>query len=303
MPARHAVIVNPASGDGSAGDDRAERIVGHFDAAGPDCSIYRTGRGRSPEAAVRAAIEAGATTVVAAGGDGTVSAVADAVLDAPRAVRLGIIPMGTFNYFARGRSLPLGEEQAVATLAHGTLRDVRPGPVNGRVFLNNMSIGLYPSVLELREGVYARWGRSRPAAYWSVLLSLGGMQRPMRLSLILDGTAQRLRTPLLFVARSAYQLERYNLEGAAAVKAGGFAVFAARATRRRDLVRAALSLARRKPQRGEDFAPDTAWRLVIAMGRSTALVARDGERERMRTPLRVAPARHALAVHVPAGAT
>lgn len=299
MPARFAVIVNPASGDGSAGDERAERIARLFEAAGLECRLYRTSAGCSPEATARAAIDAGAATVVAAGGDGTVSAVAQALAVAERPARLGIVPMGTFNYFARSLSLPLDAEQAVAVLGQGGLRHVRPGTVNGQVFLNNMSLGLYPSILERREGVYARWGRSRLAAYWSVLLALAGMQRPMRLALKLDGRIRRLRTPLLFVARSAYQLETYNLEGVEAVKAGGFAVFAAQGTRRRDLALAALSLVLGKPQRGDHFTLGTARRLTIAMDRPTALVAHDGERARMRTPLRVAAARHALEVHVP----
>ncbi|MFP4304105.1 diacylglycerol/lipid kinase family protein [Rhodosalinus sp.] len=299
MTAPFAVVVNPASGEPAGREGRTERLRRRFAEAGLEADIHPTGRGRSPGEAARAAVRSGAATVVAAGGDGTVSGVADALVAAPRPARLGVVPLGTFNYFARGLGLPLDEDRAIAVLAGGHLREVHPGCVNGRVFLNNMSLGLYPSILERREGIYARWGRSRIAAYWSVVLALAGMQRPMRLSLTLDGRTRRLRTPLLFVARSAFQLETYNLEGAEAVRAGGLAVFAASGTRRRDLARAALALARGKPERGDHFALGTARRLVIGTGRSRSLVARDGEREWMQTPLRVAPARSALDVHVP----
>jgi diacylglycerol kinase family enzyme len=299
MTAPFALVVNPFSGEPAGCEDRADRLRRHFAEAGLEADIHPVGHGRSPADAAHAALASGAETVVAAGGDGTVSGVADALVAAPRPARLGVVPLGTFNYFARGLGLPLDEEQAIAVIKGGHLQDVRPGSVNDKVFLNNMSLGLYPSILERREGIYARWGRSRLAAYWSVALALAGMQRPMHLSLTLDGRTQRLRTPLLFVARSAFQLETYNLEGAEAVRAGGLAIFAARGTRRRDLARAALGLVRGKPQRGDHFALGTARRLVIGTGRRRSLVARDGEREWMEAPLRVAPARRALDVHVP----
>ncbi|RBI87640.1 diacylglycerol kinase [Rhodosalinus halophilus] len=300
MAGQVALIVNPAAGDDTAGESRADWLARLFRRVGLRPEIRRVGAKQTPGDVAREALAAGVGSIVAAGGDGTVSSVADAVCAHRPGVPLGVVPLGTFNYFARGLGLPQTPEAAVEAIAAGATREVRPGIVNGRVFLNNMSLGLYPSILERREGVYARWGRSRPAAYWSVLLALAGMQRPMRLSLTLDGRTRRLRTPLLFVARSAFQLDTYNLEGARAVREGGLAVFAARGRRRRDLVRAAWGLARGKARRGEDFALGTGRRIEIDTGRARGLVARDGEREWMHMPLRVTTAERPLRVIVPA---
>jgi diacylglycerol kinase family enzyme len=239
-------------------------------------------------------------TIVAAGGDGTVSGVADAILQAGAAARLGVLPLGTFNFFARGLGLPLEPGHAAAALARGRTRQMRFGTVNGRVFLNNMSLGLYPSILETREDLYDRWGRSRLAAYWSVLKTVTGFNAPMRLDLRLDGREDRLVTPLVFVAASAYQLETYNLEGAEAVRGGALALFAVRRTRGRDLMRSAWALARGRARKGEEFDARTARDIEIGPRANSILVARDGERERMQTPLRVARSGKAVPVIVEA---
>ncbi|WP_372893615.1 diacylglycerol/lipid kinase family protein [Rhodosalinus sp.] len=295
-PSTATIVLNPVSGGGG---DRAAWLGALFDAAGMPVGIIETRPGRNARDAARIALARGARTLVAAGGDGTASDVADALCAASRTARLGVLPLGTFNHFARGMGLPLDTEAAVATIARGTTRRIRPGQVNGRTFLNNMSLGLYPEILARREGLYAALGRSRAAAYLSVARALAQRQRPMHLSVGLDGRARRLRTPLLFVAASAHQLETRDLDGASAVRAGAFAVFAARGHRRRDLARTAFHLALGAARPGRDFALSTARRITVATGRRRTLVARDGEREWMRTPLRIGPAQRALDVIVP----
>jgi diacylglycerol kinase family enzyme len=280
------VIVNPhAGGNGPA--DRGAEVRAALDAAGLDARIHPLPQGAAPDEAARAAIAAGARIVVAAGGDGTVSGVANALLQAGGDTRLGVLPFGTFNFFARGLGLPLDPAGAAAVLKAGAVREVRVGCVNGRVFLNNMSLGLYPSILETREAVYARWGRSRPAAYWSVLKSLSGAHRPMRLTLRTDAGEERVATTLAFVAASAYQLEDYNLDGADAVREGRLALFLARKRRATDLVQGALALAGGHARRGEEFALRTARAFEIDLPDTKVQVACDGERDRMETPLRV----------------
>lgn len=281
------IIVNPRAG-GNGATDRETEVRDALAAAGLRAEIRPLAESQTPGAAARAAIEEGYGTIVAAGGDGTISGVADAVLKADGDVRLGLLPFGTFNFFARGLDLPLDPAGAAAVLKAGATREVRIGTVNGRAFLNNMSIGLYPSILERREDVYARWGRSRPAAYWSVLTTLTDMHAPLRIDLDADGKRERLVTPLVFVGASAHQLEEYGLEGADAVREGRLALFCARKTGAAELVHSAGALAVGHARKGEEFDIRTARSFELRLGRGEILVARDGERETMSTPLRVA---------------
>src|SRR5258708_9624368 len=80
--------------------------------------------------------------IVAAGGDGTVRAVAQELADS--VVPLGILPLGTLNHFARDLGLPLDISSAVAVIAAGIVATIDAAEVNGRIFVNNSAIGLYP---------------------------------------------------------------------------------------------------------------------------------------------------------------
>src|SRR6185503_16647759 len=100
-----------------------------------------------------------ADAVVIGGGDGTVSAAAD------RAVRhgkpIGVLPLGTLNHFARDLGMPPDLRDAVRAIATGVVREVDVGEVNGRVFVNNSSIGVYPTVVRDRDEQRLRFGRGK----------------------------------------------------------------------------------------------------------------------------------------------
>jgi diacylglycerol kinase family enzyme len=291
------VILNEGSGDAAAPGAQRDDLVRRLEAQRVPARLKIVAPGLGPARLARQALEEGARTVVAAGGDGTVSGVAEAVVGS--GAWLGILPQGTFNFFARGLDIPQEIDAAIAVLAAGYTRSLQLGEVNGRIFLNNCSLGLYPSILQEREDVYRRWGRSRIAAYWSVLVALTAFRRPMRLSLTLDGQHEHLRTPLVFIANSAYQLEQYKLDGAQAVRAGHFALFAVPCKTRRELVEAALRLAQGAARRNEEFLLRTAQEIRIDTGRRRALVARDGEKLEMEMPLVIHHRTEPLRIIVP----
>lgn len=105
--------------------------------------------GASLAASARHAVESGCTVLVAAGGDGTVSTVANVA--AEQGVALGVLPLGTLNHFARDAGIPGDLDGAVTALACGHTVTVDVGEVNGRIFLNNSSVGVYPRLLWERE--------------------------------------------------------------------------------------------------------------------------------------------------------
>lgn len=147
--------------------------------------------------------------VVAAGGDGTINAVTTNVLGSGCA--LGVIPLGTFNYFCRNHEIPLDVREATEAVLSGRAHPVQIGLVNERVFLVNASLGLYPQILEDREGYKQRYGRNRLVALWSGLVTLARDFRQLRIHVEQDGERSSLRTPTVFVGNNRLQLEQIGM--------------------------------------------------------------------------------------------
>ncbi|HCY64376.1 MAG TPA: diacylglycerol kinase [Oxalobacteraceae bacterium] len=156
--------------------------------------------------------------VVAAGGDGTIRTVAQLVLAA--GLPFGVLPQGTFNYFARDNGLPADPVTAAAALVAGVRagseRLVQVGQLNDQIFLVNASLGLYPQLLEDREVFKQRYGRSRMVAKWSGLLTLLRRDTEMLLRLEYSDRQQAhgadvMRACTLFVGNNALQLDQVGL--------------------------------------------------------------------------------------------
>lgn len=148
--------------------------------------------------------------VVAAGGDGTINAVANAVLGS--GCPFGVLPQGTFNYFGRDNAIAQDTRKAVQALLQAHISPVQTGLVNGRVFLVNASLGLYPQILEDREVWKSQLGRSRLVALFSGIASLLQSRRQLRLSIESDGQSDSLRTPTLFVGNNRLQLVQAGID-------------------------------------------------------------------------------------------
>jgi diacylglycerol kinase family enzyme len=159
--------------------------------------------------------------VVAAGGDGTINAVAQATLGSGCA--FGVLPQGTFNYFSRAHGISADISQALQTLLFEPARPVQVGLVNEQVFLVNASLGLYPKLLEDREAWKAQFGRSRLVAFGAGLSTLLRSGRNLRLRIELQGAAHDVRTPTLFIGNNALQLEQLGFAEASAIDAGQLA--------------------------------------------------------------------------------
>lgn len=293
-PETICVVANPGSGRNSRDADAIRRAMAAF---GPGVTLRRWRKGEDLDAFVRQAVAEGFSTIVAAGGDGTVMGVAHALMGS--GANLAVLPLGTFNYFARGLGLPQEPEAAARAILAGHPQRISVGTVNGQLFLNNASIGLYPTILQAREDIYARWGRSRIMAHWSVLRTLVRFQRPMDMEIEADGRRLRLRTPLVFVARSAYQLERFGLQGAQAISDDRFAVFVAHGGTRWALFKLALRLALRRVQAGRDVDLHYAHALDVVPAKRRPRVAFDGEKRRMLSPLAFRIEAGALSIIVP----
>jgi len=149
------------------------------------------------------------TIVVAGGGDGTINAVASALVGTD--VALGVLPLGTLNHFAKDLKIPLELEQAVANVFSGERVSVDVGEVNGRVFLNNSSIGIYPWFVQQRDDLqsrgYGKWMASLPA-----MLAVAKRRSRLYVRLLVDERHERAReTPFAFVGNNKYEIAGVRL--------------------------------------------------------------------------------------------
>lgn len=222
------VVFNVGAGHGAADEVRATLQAGCA-AAGRALHLLQVDEPRRLDAVARQAVARAQQCggiVVAAGGDGTINTVAQAVLGSGCA--FGVLPQGTFNYFSRTHGIPSDTAEALQVLLAGHRQPAQVGLVGDRVFLVNASLGLYPQLLEEREDWKRQFGRSRVVAFGAGLATLLRGHRSLRLRVESQGQERELRTPTLFVGNNALQLQQLGLPEADAVEAGRLAVIALR---------------------------------------------------------------------------
>ncbi len=162
--------------------------------------------------------------LVAAGGDGTVSVVAGVAVSTGSS--LGVLPMGTLNHFAKDVGLPLELEKAVEAIVAGRVHQVDVGEVNGRIFVNNSSVGLYPRMVWEREAEQRR-GHRKWAAFGIAMLNTWRNYRLTAARLDVDGSATSVRTPFIFVGNNNYTAEGFRLGGRSRLDQGRLSIFVA----------------------------------------------------------------------------
>ena len=222
------IALNVGSGHDDATQTRA-RIEGVLTAAGRSFELQLVeDPSRLADISRVAAAQARACggVVVAAGGDGTINAVAQAAHAS--GCPLGVLPQGTFNYFSRAHGIPADTVEATRLLLTARACPVQVGLVNERLFLVNASLGLYPQLLEDREAAKQEFGRSRPVALAAALVTLLRQHRQLQLHIENDGQAIDMRTPTLFVGNNALQLEQFGFAQAPVVVEGRLVAVAPR---------------------------------------------------------------------------
>ena len=245
---------------------------------------------------IAAEARAAGGVVVGGGGDGTISAVAAALVGTEAA--LGVLPLGTLNHFAKDLGIPLELEKAVETLFTGKLARVDVGEVNGRIFLNNSSIGFYPRIVQARTREQ-RQGRSKWVAFAQAALRV--VQRSRTLHVELHEDSRQIRsydTPFVFIGNNPYAISGLEIGTRAKVDGGKLWVCAAPNAGRLRLFALALQ-ALLGFVRDADLSTFETQQIEVLMRRNHVHVATDGEVNVMRTPLRYRSRPGALRVVVP----
>jgi diacylglycerol kinase family enzyme len=221
-------------------------------------------------------------TIVAGGGDGTINAVAGVLAGTTKT--LGVLPLGTLNHFAKDLRLPLDLEGAMRTILTGHPIQIDVGEVNGRIFLNNSSLGLYPQIVkERKKQQRLGWGKW-PAFIWA---AVAVMQRypllDVRLSV--DGKEFACRTPFVFIGNNKYEMEGFNIGSRRHLDKGELSLYVTLGTDRMSLVRLAFRALLGGLRKERDFTVLRTREVWIASRHRRLRVALDGEITRTAPPL------------------
>lgn len=297
MDTTAAVIVNASSGKGCPLDYDRE-LEKRFAAHGVHASVLLVYDGSQIVDAAREAVRSGAQRVVAGGGDGTVSAVASQL--AGTGVALGVLPMGTLNHFAKDAGIPLEIDAAMATIARGRVATIDMGEVNGRLFINNSSLGLYPDIVLDREHQRRRLGRGKWMALLTASLHAARRYPVLSLAMDVDGKPLHRRSSFVFVGNNAYKMAGFEIGERGRLDEGVLSLYVTRRTGRFGLLRLAIRALAGRLEQARDFGDFTAARVGISTRKRSVRVAVDGEVLRMRTPIEYRIRPHALRVIVPA---
>ncbi|WP_260762410.1 diacylglycerol/lipid kinase family protein [Candidatus Mycosynbacter amalyticus] len=213
--------------------------------------------------------------IAAIGGDGTLSSVAQQLHDTE--VIFVPLPGGTLNHFTKDAGISQDLDEALATLAHATPRHVDVGSANGRIFLNNSSLGIYPTSLRTREVLQGRLGKW-PSAVLAVLQALIKFKL---YTVTMEG--ETFRTPFIFIGNNDYHIG--NGGQRTSLTSGKLCAYAIRSPRRSTLVTLFFYALFRRLRDADEFIVHSDSSLTIATKRSRISVSADGEVLRLDAPL------------------
>jgi diacylglycerol kinase family enzyme len=292
------VVVNGLAGAAAraARSEQEARIGELFRRAGLDVRA-RVLDPSDAVAAVEAAKERRAPAIIVGGGDGTLSAAARILVDTDTA--LGVLPMGTLNHLARDLCIPNPLEEAVAALSTARIRAIDLGDVNGRIFVNNASIGIYPRAVALRER--ARDHLKLPKWLAMAVATLQVFIRPP-VEVVQFHTSfgvERMTTPLLFVGNNEYRFEVEQFGQRLSLEQGILSLAYSNRVGRMSLLKLTLQALRGRLLEAVEFEHRATDMLEVFSRKRRIDIALDGELTRMATPLEFRIRRRALRVLVP----
>ncbi len=291
------VLLNRGGGALSADPGLADRVGQALKDAGLDAKVELVSGG---DCAVRcrAIAEAGNPLLIVGGGDGTISAAASALVGTE--TRLGILPLGTLNHFARDLGIPSDVAEAAELIAAGKERRVDVAEMNERIFINNSALGLYPLMVVDRDQQQKRLGRSKRAAMIVASLRTLMRFRHHRLTLTVnEERSGRIDTPLLFVGNNDYRTDIGAAGQRESLEDGQLCVLVMRKKTRRGFLAATLRALFGRRRKDDLVRLDGVERLRVSSRRSHLIVSLDGEVVSAQPPLDYRIRKQALRVIAP----
>lgn|SRR5436190_3229781 len=295
MPRVVEVIVNSSSGVG-ASNDTHQLLEAEFAKYEMIAKIHFARNGNEVLRMAKAAAKTDADTIAAAGGDGTISGVATEAYRAGK--KLGVIPMGTLNNFSKDLGIPQDLPEAIRVIADGETTRIDIACANGRYFLNNSSIGLYPRMVKKREQQqrlgYGKWR----AAFWAAL-RMFRLSPFVKVRIELDGKSYLRKTPFVFVGNNQYEMDLYNIGRRARLDEGKLSLYFLLRGGRSGILLLILHTLTGRLRQWSDFEEVLTDSVTIQTRRKRLPVAFDGEVDVLETPLEYEIVPDALTVIVP----
>ena len=289
------VIVNSSSGLG-ASDEMHQLLHDEFAKYDLETRFHFVSNGIEILQMATEAGQSDSDTIVAGGGDGTISGVAFQAYK--YAKTLGVLPMGTLNNFSKDLGIPQTIADAIRVIVEGEAIRIDIAHVNGRYFVNNSSIGLYPRMVKKRVQQqrlgYGKWR----AAFWAAL-RMFRLSPFLKVRIELDGKTFLRKTPFVFVGNNEYEMELYNIGRRPRLNAGKLSVYFLHRGGRWGIALLILHTLTGRLRQWRDFEEVMTDSVTIQTRRKRLPVAFDGEVELMPTPLEYKIVPDALTVIVP----
>ncbi len=294
-------VMNPGSGNQNA-QQTQDTISAILSAAGCRYQFMVVEEGSQLITAAQQAVKLAqeqAGAVVAVGGDGTLNTVSQAVLGT--GVPFGVLPQGTSNYFARCEGIPQDTDAATQWLIEAVIKPVNVGKLNGKIFLVNASLGLYPQLLEDREAFKQRFGRNRLVALGAALMTLLKAHRQLAVQIEYAGEIRTLRTPTIVVNNNALQLEHIGIDKGDELARNHLVAITSTPVSTPALYGMLLRGLLSRLGEDENLISFSFEKMTVRLGRGRRRikVAMDGEVSYMRSPLEFSVAEHRLPLLVP----
>ena len=294
---RYYVLLNENSGTAHALGVTKESLGELFKANGLDAEI-NADNSQGMEARIAAALASDAQIVVAAGGDGTITALAGAMVNSEK--DLAILPLGTFNAVAKDLHLPLDLPAAVAALAHGTSQRIDVAEVNGRIFLQKVVIGLIPGLAAGREHLRGRETASAKIGFLRYFFRR--LARARRIAVVIepsDGEKRVERVQAMAVACNAYDEGLGKFFSRASLDRGTLTLYVLKRFTARDFIRLVTGMLIGRWRDDEALTMESVREVTIDTRKTLIKVMFDGEVETFQTPLKFTILPKALSVIVP----
>jgi diacylglycerol kinase family enzyme len=220
-----------------------------------------------------------ADIVVICGGDGTISYIVNILKD--KDIVFGVIPLGSFNHFAKDNNVPLDIHKALDSLIYGKVIEIDLAEVNGRVIINNSSIGIYTkTVIERKNLKYNK--------IIKVIISLIKVliRFPVYKFRVKAGDKDyNIKTSFVFVGNNFYHLNLSSLGSRDSIGKEILSVFFSKSSSRITFLKFALRLLFNKLEAASEFEIIYTKRLLIESSLKVIDVSVDGEVLHMNPPL------------------
>lgn len=289
------VIIN-ASGGSFVEGETEQMLRDAFATNQVKINLHLARSGDEIAALTNASVKSVAEIIIAGGGDGTISSVAAVVGGSGKT--FGVLPLGTLNNFSKDLGVPQNIAEAVRVIAEGHTAEIDLAELNGRVFINNSSIGLYPNIVRKREQQQSLGHGKWPAALWATL-RMFRISPFLKVEIFVGGRLFIRKTPFVFIGNNEYEMAIYNIGRRQNLDKGKLCVYFLHRGGRLGVIMLLLRTLAGSVKQWRDFEEVLTDSVSIHTRRSRMHVAFDGEVELVETPLRYKILPKALRVIVP----